>query len=100
MPLSNETESLREAYKVEGLDLIDWYRQELARVKRLARLENPEVRHTYSWVTAWLEDVIAGREPPVKPKRAPRRSSMRFIDPLGEVVPPKSRSTLTLGGAQ
>lgn len=97
------TGSVRAANKLEREDLIDWYRQELARVRNLARLDNPEVRNTYAWVTEFLEAVIAGREPPVEPpKLPPTRSSMRFLDSLEGLEPPKkqNRTTLTLGGAQ
>jgi len=93
------TRSVRAANKLEREDLIDWYRQELARVRNLARLDNPEVRNTYAWVTEFLEDVIAGRKPPVEPpKLPPVRSSMRFLDELERVPKAQHRPTLTLGG--
>ena len=96
----SDTLSEREANRMQEQDLIDWYRQELARVRRLARLDSPEVRYTYGWVTQFIEDVIAGREPPVEPpKLPPTRSPGRFLASLEGLEPPKkqNRPTLKLG---
>jgi len=95
----SDTLSEREANRMQEQDLIDWYRQELARVKRLARLDSPEVRYTYGWVTQFLRDVIEGRELPVKPPKKPaRKASAEFLAEVDAAAKPQRRPTLTLGG--
>jgi hypothetical protein len=90
------TESERAARRLEGADLIDWYRQELKRIEDRANRSDREVQRTLAWSLPFLRDVIAGRIAPVRPPPTVARGS-RLADVLGvEVSARKKNATLKL----